>query len=273
MPNVIQNVALVTKVNSDEAYQTAKNVSELLVQKSMNVFAILPLRDDKMKSVSPESINDLKLDLIIAIGGDGTTLKAFKIPPFHIPVLSINIGGHKGVLSEFKSGSLDYIMESLLPGNHFYDCRMRIQASIEGLKTVPALNDVLLTRVSLTRTPLLSITIMGDKVEEKMDGIIISTPTGSTGHSFSIGGPVLHEGLSSILVSPLASINRLPFLVLPVEVVQITGSHDTILTVDGQETYKISAGQKVTISRFPIDACFLRMKKKGARQLEKLGFT
>jgi NAD+ kinase len=149
---------------------------------------------------------------------------------------------------------------------------MLIQASIEGIKTSPSLNDILLTRVNLTRTPLMSVTIMGDKIEEKMDGIIISTATGSTGHSFSIGGPVMHESLRNIMLSPLAPINRLPFLVLPVDDVQIKSSHDTILTIDGQETHRISAGQKVTISHFPIDACFLRMKKRGVRQLEKLGF-
>jgi NAD+ kinase len=113
---------------------------------------------------------------------------------------------------------------------------------------------------------------MGDEVQEKMDGIIISTPTGSTGHSFSIGGPVLHESLQSLMISPLASVNRLPFVVLPVEDVQIESSHDCYLTIDGQKTQRISAGQKITISRFPIDARFLRMKRKGARQLEKLGF-
>jgi NAD+ kinase len=272
MPNIIQNVAIMTKANSDEAYQTAKGVSKLLFEKKINVFAILPLCGDKMTPVSAESVKDLGLDLILAIGGDGTTLKAFRIPPFHIPVLSINIGGHKGVLSELRSGSLDYIIESLILGNHFYDCRMRIQASIEGIKTSPALNDILLSRVNLTRTPLMSVTIMGDKIEEKMDGIIISTATGSTGHSFSIGGPVMHESLRNIILSPLAPINRLPFLVLPVEDVQIKSSHDTILTIDGQETHRILAGQKVTISHFPIDACFLRMKKRGIRQLEKLGF-
>lgn len=272
MPNIIRNVAIITKINSIEAYQTAKSVSELLIGKKIKVYAIEPLFDEKMTSISPEAIGKLDLDLIFAIGGDGTTLKAFRIPPFRIPVLSINIGGHKGILSELRSGSLDYIVESLLLGNHFYDCRMRMQASIEGIKTPPALNDILLTIVSLTRTPLLSIRIMGDEVQEKMDGIIISTPTGSTGHSFSIGGPVLHESLQSLMLSPVASVNRLPFVVLPVEDVQIKSLHDSFLTIDGQETQRISAGQKITISRFPIDTRFLRMKRKGARQLEKLGF-
>lgn len=272
MSNIIENVAIMTKVNSDEAYLTAKSVNMILLQKKINVFAILPLCDEKMTSVSIKSIQDLNIDLILTIGGDGTTLKAFRTPPFDIPVLSINIGGHKGILSELKSGSIDYIIESLLLGNHFYDYRVRIQAIIEGVKTAPALNDILLTRMSLTRTPLLSITVMGEEVKERMDGLIISTPTGSTGHSFSIGGPLLHESLKCILLSPLASVNRLPFLVLPLEEVKIKSSHDSALVVDGQETHRIPAGKEVTVSRFPIDARFLRMRKRGARQLEKLGF-
>jgi NAD+ kinase len=272
MSNIIENVAIMIKIDSDEAYQTAKSVNLILLQKKINVYAILPLCGEKMTSVSINSIKHLDIDLILAIGGDGTTLKAFRTPPFDIPVLSINIGGHKGILSELKSGSIDYIIESLLLGNHFYDYRARIQANIEGVKTAPALNDILLTRVSLTRTPIFSVTNMGEEVKERMDGLIISTPTGSTGHSFSIGGPVLHESLECLLLSPLASVNKLPFLVLPLMDVSIKSSHDIVLVVDGQETHRISAGKEVTVSRFPIDARFLRMRKKGARQLEKLGF-
>jgi NAD+ kinase len=82
----------------------------------------------------------------------------------------------------------------------------------------------------------------------------------------------LHESLECILLSSLASVNKLPFLVLPLEEVKIKSSHDIVLVVDGQETHRISAGKEVTVSRFPIDARFLRMRKRGARQLEKLGF-
>ncbi len=72
MPDNIQNVAIMTKVNSDEAYQTAKRVNLILQQKKINVFAISPLCDDKMTSVSVKSVKDLDIDLILAIGGDGT---------------------------------------------------------------------------------------------------------------------------------------------------------------------------------------------------------
>jgi NAD+ kinase len=272
MPKIIRNVAIITKINSDEAYRTAREVSKLLIERKVNVYSVDPLKGDNMTAITSQSAGDHDLDLILAIGGDGTTLKAFRIPPFRIPVLSVNIGGHKGILSELESGSVEYIVQSILSGTHFYDCRMRMEALIEEIRTPPVLNDIVLTRVSLTRTPLLSINILGEIVEEKMDGIIISTPTGSTGHSFSLGGPVIQESLHCMMLSPIASISRFPTVVLPVEDIKISSSQESILILDGQETHTIRAGQEITISRSPIDACFLRIKKKGARQLEKLGF-
>ena len=68
---------------------------------------------------------------------------------------------------------------------------------------------------------MLSIKMMGDVMEHRMDGIIISTPTGSTGHSFSSGGPVLYEGLESLLLSPIAPLNKMPQLVIPADEIEI----------------------------------------------------
>jgi NAD+ kinase len=134
------------------------------------------------------------------------------------------------------------------------------------------LNDFLFTRVNLTRTPMLSIKLMDDEIKQRMDGIVISTPTGSTGHSFSLGGPVLHEGLDCLILSPIASVNRMPQLVIPTGEIEIKSTRDMQLTIDGQEIIKIAAEQIVKISRFPIDAQFIRLRKRGMRQLAKLGF-
>jgi NAD+ kinase len=113
---------------------------------------------------------------------------------------------------------------------------------------------------------------MGDEITSRMDGIFISTPTGSTGHSLSVGGPVLHEGMDCLILTPAAPVNRLPQIVVPVEDILVKSTHNSYLVVDGQESFKIGAGQKVRISRYRQDARFLRLHKKGMRQLEKLGF-
>jgi NAD+ kinase len=114
---------------------------------------------------------------------------------------------------------------------------------------------------------------MGDEIKQRMDGMVISTPTGSTGHSFSIGGPVLHEGMSCLILSPLASVNRMPQLVIPVEEITVQSTYESHLIVDGQESFRVEAGESIRVSRHPDDAVFLRLQKKGMRQLAKLGFS
>jgi NAD+ kinase len=271
-PN-IRNVAIITKIGSGEAYSAAIKVSKLLGKSKVQVHSVFPLVIDDAMPVRPEELKDIKLDLVFAIGGDGTTLRAFRTIPGKVPVFSINSGGHRGILSEIGAESIDEAINAILAGKYVYDSRIRIQASVNGKLFPPVLNDILIIRVSLTRTPLLSIMLMGDKIKQRMDGIVVSTPTGSTGHSFSVGGPVLHEGMSCLILTPVASVNRMPQLVIPVEEILIQSTYESHLIIDGQETFKINADEPIKILRFSNDAIFLRLQKKGMRQLAKLGFS
>lgn len=269
----IRNVAIITKIGNSEAEAAAGRVARLLNKNKVKTYAVLPLKIEGNSSVTPEELKDAELDLVFAIGGDGTTLRAFRVIPGKAPLFSINSGGHRGILSEADASMIDEVVGTILAGRYFYDSRTRIQASAGKKVFPPALNDILVTRVSLTRTPLVSIRLMGDEIKQRMDGIVVSTPTGSTGHSFSIGGPVLHEGMSCLILSPLASVNRMPQLVIPVEEITVQSTYESHLIIDGQETFKVEADQSIRISRFPDDAVFLRLQKKGMRQLAKLGFS
>ena len=269
----MRNVAIITKIGNREAEAAASKVAKLLDKSKVKTYAILPLKIDGSSSVTAEELKHVKLDLVFAIGGDGTTLRAFRDVPGKIPLFSINSGGHRGILSEADASMIEQVANAIVAGKYFYDSRIRILATVGKKSFPPALNDIVITRVSLTRTPLVSITLMGDEIKQRMDGIVISTPTGSTGHSFSIGGPVLHEGMSCLILSPLASVNRMPQLVVPVEEIAIQSNYESHLIIDGQETFKIEADQSIRISRFPEDAVFLRLQKKGMRQLVKLGFS
>ena len=269
----IRNVAIITKIGSSEAEAAARKVARLLDKNKIKVYCLLPLKIEGSASVTPEALKDAKIDLVFAIGGDGTTLRAFRTIPGKAPLFSINSGGHRGILSEADAGMIDAVIAAILDGKYFYDSRIRIQAAVGGKAFPPALNDILITRTTLTRTPLVSIRLMGDEIKQRMDGIVISTPTGSTGHSFSIGGPVLHEGMSCLILSPLASVNRMPQLVIPVEEIAIQSTYESHIIIDGQEPFKVEADQSIRISRFADDAVFLRLQKKGMRQLVKLGFS
>ena len=270
-PN-IHNVAIITKRESSEANSAARKVATLLSRRKIKVHSVLPFIIEDATPIRPDELKDIKLDLVFAIGGDGTTLRAFRTIPGKVPLFSINSGGHRGILSEIDADSIDEAIKAILAGNYFYDCRVRIQASINGKLFPPVLNDILIVRVNLTRTPLLFIELMGDEIRQRMDGIVVSTPTGSTGHSFSVGGAVLHEGMSCLLLTPIASVNRMPEVVIPVEEIVLRSTHESHMILDGQESFKIHGDEPISIFRFSDDAIFLRLQKKGMRQLTKLGF-
>jgi NAD+ kinase len=269
----IRAVAIITKIGSIEAEEAAVRVTTLLARAKIKNYAVLPLKIEGAISMRPEDLAKIKLDLLFAIGGDGTTLRAFRVIPGNAPLFGINSGGHRGILAEIDSNSIDSAIAAIISGKYFYDSRIRIQAFSGNIAFPPALNDILITRVSMTRTPAISIKLMGDEIKQRMDGIVVSTPTGSTGHSFSIGGPVLHEGMDCLILSPLASVNRMPQLVMPVEEITIQSSHESHLIVDGQETFKVDPERPIRILRYSDDATFLRLQKKGMRQLAKLGFS
>jgi NAD+ kinase len=271
-PN-IRSVAIITKVGSSEADSAAIKVATLLNRRKINVHSVLPFIIDDATPISPGELKDIKLDLVFAVGGDGTTLRAFRMIPGRVPLFSINSGGHRGILSDIDAESIDEAVNTILAGKYFYDCRIRIQASVNGKLFPPVLNDILIIRVNLTRTPLLSVMLMGDEIKQRMDGIVISTPTGSTGHSFSVGGAVLHEGMSCLSLTPIASVNRMPQLVIPLEEILIRSTHESNMILDGQEMFKVNADEPINILRCSEDAVFLRLHKKGMRQLAKLGFS
>jgi NAD+ kinase len=269
----IRSAVVVTKIGSSEAEAAALKVARLLIKAKVKVYCLLPLKLNGAVPATHDDLQKVKLDLIVAIGGDGTTLRAFRTLPGKVPLFGINSGGHRGILAEIESDSIDSSIEAITSGKYFYDSRIRIQAFAGSTAFPPALNDILITRVSLTRTPAIAIKLMRDEIKQRMDGIVISTPTGSTGHSFSIGGPVLHEGMECLIISPLASVNRMPQLVMPVEEITIQSSHESHLIVDGQETFRVEPEVPVRIVRYADDAVFLRLQKKGMRQLARLGFS
>lgn len=267
----IRSVAIITKRKNADAIAAATKIAKILSAGGVSAFTVTPLKIKGCRMLEPKGA-EKTVDLVIAIGGDGTALKAFRMLPGKVPLLSINIGGHRGILSEIDTRNVEIAVAEILAGRGFYDSRLRIQASLGRTNFPPALNEIMITRADLTRTPTYTIKLMGDEITSRMDGIFVSTPTGSTGHSLSVGGPVLHEGMDCLILTPAAPVNRLPQIVVPVEDIIIKSTHKSYVIVDGQESFKIEAGEKIKIARYRQDARFLRLHKKGMRQLEKLGF-
>jgi NAD+ kinase len=264
----IRCVAIFTKRNNEEA----KTVTSLLKEKIKGQgIEVIEFKKDKLDFPEPDMNNSL--DLAIAVGGDGTTIKAFRMLPENVPVLCINAGGTRGILSEVSKNYVESILDPLINGKYFTDRRIRIIAHYNKRISVPDLNDFVLMRSELNKTPTFHISMNDGSLSEKMDGIIVSTPTGSTGHSLSHNGPVLQENLQCLLITPIASVNRMPAFVLPLESIIISASHNTHLIMDGQITQEIPKHTEIKIVKYAYDAVFLRFEKNNARQLNKLGYS
>lgn len=208
------------------------------------------------------------IDLALVLGGDGTVLAATRhLAPEGIPILAVNIGGNLGFLTEpfeeFKD--TEEIWKRLLEDRYAVQRRMMVQASVfEGNRTniepvsdnFLALNEICVKPASADRmiTSILEMEIDGEVVDQYQgDGLIVATPTGSTCYTISANGPILHDGMEAIAVTPICplSLSSRP-LVLPVgSIVSIwpLGDYElnTKLWTDGVKATSIWPGQRVDV--------------------------
>ena len=301
----INNAAIITKIKNELARDAARFIANFLNKKQIKLFSIESLDIENVQFVDPAELVNIDLDLVFAIGGDGTTLRAFRMIKQSTPVFSLNIGGTRGILAEANTKPIEQQLLDIFSGNYFYDKRLRLQANIDGKVIGPALNDIVITRTNLTKTPTITINVFDYPVSQKMDGVIISTPTGSTGHALSLGGPIVHENMNCAMILPIAPVNKTPALIVelkdfdisssvrastiqkmkaviyekygPPDVLElkdivISSSDSSKIIIDGQQVYDATSENHITISKYPFDGVFLRIGKRGIRQLEKLGF-
>ena len=266
-------MAVVSKVGSKDSEQAAKDVTKKLLAKKSTVFTISPIEVEGAKQMDTlEELKKEKLDLVITLGGDGTTLRVFRNLENETPILTINVGGNRGILAEITIEEIDDAIDQILKDKFFLDKRTRVVASSGGKEFPPALNEIYITRTNLTKTAEIKIKFQDDIVKQKMDGLIIATPSGSTGHSFSLGGPILHESLDVLIITPVAPVYRLASLIVPDEKIEIVCSHDCNIAMDAQVVRAVGYEESITISKYKKPAVFLRLKKRGLRQMSKLGF-
>ncbi len=266
-------MAIVSKVGSKDSEKAAKDVAKKFLAKKSQVFTISPIVvEGATQFETLEELKKEKLDLVITLGGDGTTLRVFRNLENETPILTINVGGNRGILAEITIEEIDDAIEQILKDNFFLDKRTRVVASCGGKEFPPALNEIYISRTNLTKTASIEIKFQDDTVMQKMDGVIVATPSGSTGHSFSLGGPILHESLDVLIITPVAPVYRLASLVVPDEKIEITCSHDCNIAMDAQVVKTAGYEEPITIKKYKKPAVFLRLKKRGLRQMSKLGF-
>ena len=269
----INKIGIVSKFGSKKSENAAKKIARKMLKMRSIVYTISPVSVTGAKQLdSLDDLKKVKLDLVITLGGDGTTLRTFRNLENETPLLAINVGGNRGILSEIYLNEVDNAIQCMKKNKVWLDKRKRVIASCNGVQFQPALNEIYVNRKNLTKTAEFETKFQNDTVKQKMDGVIISTPSGSTGHSLSIGGPILHESLGVFIITPVAPVHRLPSIVVPDEKVEVTCSHDCNIVMDAQVIKSAAFGNVITIEKYKKQAVFVRLKKKGLRQMSKLGF-
>ena len=191
--------------------------------------------------------------LVVAIGGDGTILNAARILASRdVPVLGVNLGT-LGFLAEVVPRDLYRAMRKIFNGKHSIEERMLLKARIgETGHWHYALNDMVIDKGGISRVIELHVWIDGHFVGSyKADGVIISTPTGSTAYSLSAGGPIMNPKMRAIVATPICphSLAVRPLVIDHDEVlkVEVISDHDKMtFNVDGQESHRLRSGDVMT---------------------------
>ena len=202
-----------------------------------------------------------RADLLIVLGGDGTLLSVARLSRVEsIPVLGINLGG-LGFLTEISKEETFPVLEKIIAGDFETEQRLMLKATIlrqgEIIGESTVLNDIVINKGVLARIIDMETYIDGAYLTTfKADGLIVSTPTGSTAYSLSAGGPIVFPQQDSIIVNPICphTLTNRP-IVLPesavVKVILWTKEGKATLTLDGQVSVTLRSGDTITIKKSP----------------------
>lgn len=211
-------------------------------------------------------------DLCIALGGDGTLLRAGHLcAPLHIPILGINLGRF-GFLTEVKRTEWPSMLPLLMEGRYWLEGRMMLQATHlrvgNTLGSWSVLNEVVICRGQFVRPVTLRAQVDGYPLATYIaDGLIVSTPTGSTAYALAVGGPIMPPDLRNILivaVAPHLSVDR-AIILSEGSVVNVTvhTTHQAVFSVDGQPPVSMADGDEVRVEANHSTACFVRFGDRG----------
>ncbi len=204
-------------------------------------------------------------DALVVLGGDGTFLRAARaVADIDVPLLGINLG-KVGFLSKAEAGELDAVLGLIVAGDYRLEERMAIEARIlrhgstpradggpETSERLVALNDVVVARGALARVCRLDVSIDETHLATFIaDGLVVASPTGSTGYSFSAGGPILDPSARNLIVTPIAAyLSAIRSVVVgPDQVVRCTvvDAFEALVSVDGREDLQLAVGDVVEV--------------------------
>ena len=256
----IKKVGIVANVEKENIAEFAAALKKWLEDRKIKVFLEANIAAAVGKS-GGFKMEDLAshVDLIAVLGGDGTMLRTARyVAHGDVPIVGINMGTF-GYLTEVNLNESYAALELILKGDFLTEKRMMLDVKVRrGNKIIGSgivLNDVVINRGNLSRIVELETTIDGHYLTTyKSDGLIISTPTGSTAYSLSAGGPIVFPGKDLIIINPICphTLTNRP-IIFPeksdLQIVLRSKESGATITLDGQESYRIRAGDVMIVRK------------------------
>jgi NAD+ kinase len=242
----IKRIGIISKPKKTEIREIVPSLTQWLRERNVEVFLdkeTASLLESAEKSLSRNEMPS-QVDLLVVLGGDGTLLAAARaLNRKPVPILAVNLGG-LGFLTVITREELYPTLELVLAGNFKTERRVQIEGELvradEVISSFLALNDVVLNKGAIARILDFDVLVNGRFISTyKSDGLIVSTPTGSTAYSLAAGGPIVTPAVEAFVVTPICAhtLTNRP-LVLPdsvqIEVVVKSQREVAYLTVDGQ---------------------------------------
>jgi len=250
----IRSVAFLVNPSRPEAISAAGELAPLLFSAGFSLYTISDIDIEGIKKVAAEDLPEI--EIAVVLGGDGTILRAAEVTLARkIPLLGINLG-HVGFLAEVDRPTIKAIAQSIIEKSYVSENRMVLQFEIErGGKVVStgwALNEVTVERDATTMVELFVEIDRRPLSHWGCDGVICSTPTGSTAYAFSAGGPVLWPEIEALVLLPISAhaLFSRPMVVSPKSEIIITvESSAALLSADALRKIPLQIGDRVIITR------------------------
>ncbi len=248
-----------TNTEKDEKLHVTKRLKDYIARRGREAFLVCG--EETGAGLIPEEVI-AGTDCVIVLGGDGTMLRAaHAIGDHDVCMVGVNLGT-LGFLTEIDIRSMEEMIDRLIDGEYKIEERMMLAGMICSGKhagiTRLALNDVVLSRSGILRLLAMNIYVNGQFLDTyEADGIIFSTPTGSTGYNLSAGGPIITPMAKLILLTPICphSLSKKSVVFTPEDKIRIevtekrkTQEHEAVLSFDGYENFNLAAGDMVDIS-------------------------
>lgn len=264
--STIKRIGIVLKPHHPEALQTICELTKWLADRGINLVGGPEIERERIEHATGCSVMEVEneklgaaVDLMLVLGGDGTMIATARmIGDANTPVMGVNFGG-LGYLAEFRIEELYSALASILSGEYRLDKRVTLAVELlrddEQITRNRVLNDVVINKSALARIIEIEAFLNNQFVNSfRADGLIISTPTGSTAYNLSAGGPVIFPSMNAVVITPICpfTLSNRPIVVPDEAVIELrlkTDNEEVALTLDGQVGFPLKVEDRVVIRK------------------------